>query len=171
MGDETTTDRTIKNTITSLIRSELIDQEYSLLSSRFNLPGSSLVDDIEHKYRQFSEMPVDKQFDEILRGRLEIARASHDIDRVRNPSISYKAFLAIISGVAGVLAGPFILILVGGALQILFGIGDDLFLNIFGGGFAGGVAGYALDQKMGGAGCRIRTRDPLITNQVLYQLS
>jgi hypothetical protein len=33
------------------------------------------------------------------------------------------------------------------------------------------VANFLFCWKGGGAGCRDRTRDPLITNQVLYQLS
>ena len=32
-------------------------------------------------------------------------------------------------------------------------------------------AKFLFDQTGFGAGCRDRTRDPLITNQVLYQLS
>jgi hypothetical protein len=30
---------------------------------------------------------------------------------------------------------------------------------------------FFLSERVGGAGCRDRTRDPVITNHVLYQLS
>ena len=37
--------------------------------------------------------------------------------------------------------------------------------------FGGGDAGWSAKEPENGAGYRIRTRGPLITNQVLYQLS